>query len=325
MFSFNFSKIIGESSIMKNAISKANVLKNSKSNILLYGESGTGKDLFARSIHYESKRSDRPFLPINCSAVPESLIESILFGYIKGAFTGADKEGKAGLFESAEGGTVFLDEIADMPLMMQAKLLRVLETKTIQRIGDTKYIEVDFRLICATNRELHVMVEENTFRKDLLYRLNTAPIKIPSLKERKEDLPILIDFFIKKFKNINNNDVTEISSDTKELLLKYPWSGNVRELENVIEYACNFCNDGVIKIEDLPLRFTSNHRDDIYPKKNANNSIIVPLDVLEKEEIIKALSIHGLETYGISKAAYDLNISPSTLYRKIKKYSIEFK
>ncbi len=327
MFEFYFKDIIGESKVIKSSIHKANILKDSKSNIIIYGESGTGKDLFARSIHYESKRSNKAFLPVNCSAIPDNLIESILFGYSKGAFTGADEEGKKGIFEAAEGGTVFLDEISDMPLLMQAKLLRCLETKTIQRIGDTEYIKVDFRLICATNRELHEMVDNNLFRKDLLYRINVAPIRIPTLRERSEDLPLLIEHFIAKFKDINNNHIKGIGNETKTLLLEYPWSGNVRELENVIEYACNFCKTEVISIDDLPLRFRSDHRT-TKQKDNENiinnfNNKITPLNILEKNEIIKAIEIYGKEANCMATIASRLNISVSTLYRKIKKYNLQ--
>lgn len=326
MFKFYFKDIIGESEIIKSAIHKANILKDSKSNIIIYGESGTGKDLFARSIHYESKRSKKAYLPVNCSAIPDNLIESILFGYTKGAFTGADSEGKKGIFEAAEGGTVFLDEISDMPPLMQAKLLRCLETKTIQRIGDTEYIKVDFRLICATNRELHEMVDNNLFRKDLLYRINVAPIRIPTLRERSEDLHIFIEHFINKFKDINENHVTGISDETKELLISYQWSGNVRELENTIEYACNFCRNGIIQIEDLPLRFRSDHRNNPVNKEekiiNNMNLDVLPLDILEKKEITKAFEIYSKEENAIAIIASKLNISVSTLYRKIKRYNL---
>lgn len=320
-----FDDIIGKSEVIKSAIKRAQKVMNSSSPIILTGESGTGKEMFARAIHFSSNRKIYPFIPVNCSAIPENLIESILFGYDEGTFTGANKGGKVGLFELAHNGTIFLDEIGDMGMNLQVKMLRVLQDKIIQRVGSSKDIRVDFRLISATHKELHKLVSEGTFRQDLLYRINVFPIVIPSLSERKEDIADLIYYFFEKYKN-SNGELDGISGSALNLFLNYEWEGNIRQLENAVEYACNNCESKTIEISDLPSILSSNHRshtskisDSTYTESSSN---ITPISELEKAEIIKALKLCGNSQYGHQTAANLLGISLSTLYRKIKKYKL---
>ncbi|WP_408955654.1 sigma-54 interaction domain-containing protein [Natroniella sp. ANB-PHB2] len=247
---YEFSDIVGNSKKLNETIQKAKNLGGSESTILIQGESGTGKELFAQSIHNYSKRGREPFIAVNCAALPGNLLESELFGYEEGAFTGAKKGGKPGVFELAHTGTIFLDEIGDIPLDIQSRLLRVLQEEEVMRIGGTKVIPIDIRVIAATNRELRKLVENNEFREDLYYRLNVLPLKIPALRKRKEDIPLLIAFFLQKF----NADDLNFSEEVKSRLYNYNWPGNVRELENCIEYISQTCN-GEVGIGDLPPHF----------------------------------------------------------------------
>jgi transcriptional regulator with PAS, ATPase and Fis domain len=320
-----FDDILYKSKSMEKTIKLSKKVADSSSPITITGESGTGKEMFAKAIHFTSKRKNNPFIPINCSAIPDSLMESILFGYEDGAFTGAKKGGMIGQFELAHNGTVFLDEIGDMNLNMQVKLLRVLETKMIQRIGSSNFINVNYRLITATNKELHEQVRGGSFRKDLFYRIGTIPIRIPSLRERKEDINLLAYYFLNKYKNINNY-IEDISDSVLELLTEYIWEGNVRELEHVIEYSCNTCESKIIEVKDLPSRFWSAHRAETKHGTDLNNlqenNYITNISELEKNEIIKALAYFGNTQNDLVAAANALGISLSTLYRKINKYDL---
>lgn len=247
---YNFENIVGNSNEIKKVIKKAKKLAKSESTILIQGESGTGKELFSQSIHNYSNRENAPFVAINCAAFPDNLLESELFGYEGGAFTGAKKGGKPGVFEQAHTGTIFLDEIGDIPAKIQARLLRVLQEKEIMRIGGTKVIPIDIRVIAATNKDLYQLVQEDKFREDLYYRLNVLSLYIPPLRNRREDILMLIDHFLDKFKADN----IELSKSVISKLYNYDWSGNVRELENCIEYLVQVCK-GKVKIQDLPSHF----------------------------------------------------------------------
>lgn len=301
---------------------KQNVKKiaMSSSTVLITGESGTGKELFARAIHDESNRKDKSFIAINCGAIPDMLLESELFGYAKGAFTGADPMGKMGKFEFANKGTILLDEIGDMPLYLQTKLLRVLQERTIVRIGSNKIIDIDVRVIAATNKDLVKAIKENEFREDLYYRLNVIPLEIPPLRERKEDIKLLIETFLQKYCNLFNKNFLDIKlgDDIWQIFYNYEWPGNVRELENAVEYIINMMGtDGIITKEILPksiFRNTTNifnNEDEIYTLK-----------YLEKNAIKNALEKYGETTEGKKTAAIKLGIGIATLYRKIEEYKL---
>ncbi|HRU41034.1 MAG TPA: sigma 54-interacting transcriptional regulator, partial [Candidatus Diapherotrites archaeon] len=252
---YDFSSIIGKSKQITETKEIAKKLAKSNSTLLLTGESGNGKELFAHAIHKASNKQQGPFVAVNFAALPENLLESELFGYEEGAFTGAKKGGHAGLFEQAHNGTIFLDEIGDASLRIQARLLRVLQEKEVMRVGGTKILPIDVRIIAATNKNLEVLVQEEKFREDLYYRLNVLPIRIPPLRERKEDIPLLIEKILEKF--LKGNEMI-ISSEAMDILMEYDWPGNIRELENTIEYLYNIVGNGVVKSKDLP--FTANIR-----------------------------------------------------------------
>ena len=313
-----FEDIVGKSKEINIVKDYSKKIAKGTSTVLIQGESGTGKELFARAIHYNSERKNCPFVAINCTAIPENLIESELFGYEEGAFTGAKKGGKIGKFELANKGTIFLDEIGDMPLNLQTKLLRVLQESAIERIGSNSLIPVDVRIITATNKNLEQKVEDKEFREDLFYRLNVIPINLPTLKERVEDIDILAYNFLKKFNYKLDRDIKSIDDSVIKLFKGYRWPGNIRELENVMEYAVNMCTKDVIHIDSLPKKLIQCNGNNDY---NSNNDI-VPLKQLEKYEIIKAIDKYGKNNNGIKKACDELGISRATIYRKIKKYGI---
>lgn len=248
---YDFEKIVGESKELTSLIAEVKKIANSKSNVLLLGETGTGKELVARAIHYNSTRREKPFVPINCSAIPESLLESELFGYVKGAFTGAASS-KRGLFEEANGGTVFLDEIGDLSQQLQAKLLRVMDDHEIRPLGGIQSKKIDIRFIAATNKEIEKAVHEGLFREDLYYRINVVTIKLPSLRERKEDIVILAKHFLDKYSNEIGKPVKFIDDGALRLLVDYRWPGNVRELQNIIERAVLITEGNTIFPEHLP-------------------------------------------------------------------------
>lgn len=306
--------IIGENEEILAIKNKVKKIMDSNSTVLITGESGTGKELFARGIHMESNRSNNAFVAINCAAIPDTLLESELFGYVKGAFTGADPKGKIGKIEFANNGTLFLDEIGDMPLYLQSKLLRVLEEREIIRLGSNKPTSVDIRVIAATNKNLESLIEEKMFREDLFYRLNVIPIQIPPLRHRKEDLKTITHYFTNKYSGLFMKGDVKISDEVWDYFISYDWPGNVRELENVIEYAMNMAEiDGTLKLGHLPKSLLSREME-------VNTSL--SLEDMEKDYIIKALSLYGNTHEGKERAADKLGIGIATLYRKIKKYDI---
>lgn len=309
--------ITGNSPVMLKLKEKVGKIANSKSTVLITGESGTGKELMARAIHYESDRRNKPFIAINCGAIPDSLLESELFGYVRGAFSGADPNGRIGKFELANKGTVFLDEIGDMPLFLQVKILRVLQERKIVRIGSNQLISLDIRVIAATNKDLKKLVEEGKFREDLYYRLNVIPIEVPSLRERKEDVELIAMSMIEKYNGFFDKYIHTIEDEAKEMLVNYFWAGNVRELENAIEFMTNMADDtGVLGKETLPqsiLEYYENRE-----SKNSYDTTIMPLKVVETEHILKALDFYGYDTKGKQLAAKQLGIGIATLYRKLE-------
>lgn len=309
---YTFDKIIGNNDKFLSTIELSKKIADSKSTILISGESGTGKEVFAQSIHNYSNRKDEPFIAINCGAIPKNLIESELFGYEEGAFTGAKRSGHPGKFEVADGGTIFLDEIGEMPLDMQTRLLRVIEESTVSRIGGTNEILVDVRIIAATNKNLIEEVEKGNFRKDLFYRLNVLPIKLPSLRERKEDIKLLIEYFMRRISKKLNKKMVKISEKQMEQLMQYPWPGNVRELENFIEL--------IINTEGIPEHFgcSDNRLQTVQYIDHEYEDL--SLDKMEKRYIIKALRKHH---GNITLSAKELSIGRNTLYRKIEKYNID--
>lgn len=307
-----FDMIIGASNSLNSVIDVAKKAAQQDSTILIRGESGTGKELFARAIHLESSRCGKPFIPINCGAIPDTLLESELFGYEEGAYTGAKSGGKPGKLELADGGTVFLDEIGDMPLKLQVKLLRFLEDGKVERLGGIGGKYIDVRVIAATHRNLEELMKEGLFREDLYYRLNVVPLEIPPLRERKEDIPLLIDFFLNKYSQIFSKKVTALTKGAREILINYYWPGNVRELENCIEYAVNMVNDTVIDVEHLPGRIINY---DIHKSK--------PIEIMPFEDMEKQLLKQAWEKFADSReVAKALKISRATVYRKLKKYNI---
>lgn len=307
--------IVGQSVDMIAIKNKIRKIKSSSSTVLITGESGTGKELFARGIHTESDRRDNAFVAINCAAIPDTLLESELFGYIKGAFTGADPKGKMGKIEFANMGTLFLDEIGDMPLYLQSKLLRVLEDREIIRLGSNTTTPVDIRVIAATNKNLEELIEEKMFREDLYYRLNVIPFQIPPLRLRKEDIKILSYFFAEKYSRLFKKRNIDFSEEVLHHFLNYDWPGNVRELENVVEYALNM-------VEDRSM-VTLNHLPKTLFNREIKKTTSLLLEDMEKEYIKSALSIHGISQDGKERAAEELGIGIATLYRKIKKYEIQ--
>ena len=317
----NIFSILGDSKKMMILKSKIRKISNSNSTVLITGESGTGKELVARAIHYEGNRRDKPFIAINCGAIPETLLESELFGYDKGAFSGANSNGRMGKFELANKGVIFLDEIGDMPLYLQVKLLRVLQEKTIVRIGSNKLISLDIRVIAATNKDLKELVRRGKFREDLYYRLNVIPIEIPPLRERKGDLELLLNSLIDKYNIEFNKSVYLIEDNVLEMFRKYKWYGNIRELENVVEFMVNLCDEkGIINETMLPDSFIESFHEQMGLEKNGYNDIkeIIPLKDIEKKYIKKAIEIYGDTTEGKKIAAKKLGIGIATLYRRLE-------
>jgi DNA-binding NtrC family response regulator len=308
----DFKDIIGRSKAIKKVLADVSRIARSDATVLIRGESGTGKEVVARAIHQASSRVFGPFLAVNCTSLPETLLESELFGHERGAFTGAANR-HLGRFELADHGTIFLDEIGDVSLPIQAKLLRVLETKTFQRLGGEKDIVVDIRILTATNRDLEARVKDGAFREDLFYRLNVIPIFIPPLRERRDDILPLTEFFIEKYNRKNNKTVRGVTPEAKDLLLRHAWPGNVRELENLIERAIVLSGGDVIDVADID-PFVKNHID----KGPAFDTLV--LDELEKRTIVEALK----RTNGsLIEASELLGIHRNTLRTKIQKYKIE--
>ena len=319
---YGFEDIQGESEAIKRCIDIARRMAKSESSILITGESGTGKELFAQAIHNNSKRRNYQFVAINCGALPESLLESELFGYTKGSFTGAKEEGKDGLFKIADKGTIFLDEIGELSLSLQAKLLRVLQEGTIRKIGSVLEEKINVRVIAATNRNLESMIKDGTFREDLYYRLNVIPIFIPPLRDRIEDIPMLVNFFINKLNKQLDKNIKGAETEFIEKLVKYQWPGNVRELRNVVERAMNLCYSNLLNEDNLILDFEKN-TNYINEEKRDDFSFTLKevVEIAEKKALLSAIKKHS----SFRKAAKTLGISHTTIMNKIKKYNIECK
>lgn len=317
-YKITLDNIISESEIMEHTKQKALIASKSNSTVLITGESGTGKELFARAIHNHSDRVDNTFVTVNCAAIPDNLLESELFGYEEGAFTGAKKGGKLGKFEIAHKGTIFLDEIGDMSLHLQGKLLRVLQERELDKIGGKSNILIDVRVIAATNKNLVELVEKGQFREDLYYRLNVIPITLPALRQRKNDIPLLIDYMIKEYAHKLNKDVIGIEDDAKKTLIDYSWPGNVRELQNVIEYSINMSDSSLLNLDIIPNNIKSKY----YDEKSNKYEDIRTLEDLEKEEISKALNKFKHYKKDKELVAKSLGISRATLYRKLEKYNL---
>ena len=317
---YTFDNIIGVSEKMQWTKSIAIKAAKGSSTVLVLGESGTGKELFAHSIHNESPRHNAPFIKVNCAAVPDNLLESELFGYDEGAFTGAKKGGKPGKFELANSGTIFLDEIGDMPLSMQAKMLRVLQEKEFERVGGTKTIKLDLRVIAATNRDLEKMIEEGEFRHDLYYRLNIISLTISPLRERVEDIPLLCTMLLKKINKQTPHCIEGVSATALQLLMSYAWPGNVRELENILERAINLMDDDELLItpECLPPVLKKINR--VKDQGETGDNLSGLLGDTERQAILKALEAAGGNK---SEAAKILGIHRSGFYQKMRKYKIQ--
>lgn len=308
---YSFHQIIGKSKPMQEVFDLIRRVSDSPTNVLITGESGTGKELVAKAIHYNSDRRDAPFVPVNCAAIPEQLLESELFGHMRGSFTDA-KMDKRGLFEEAQKGTLFLDEISELPLMLQAKLLRAIQEREIRRVGATKSIPVDVRIIAATNLNLVDEVKHKRFREDFYYRLNVIELRLPPLRERREDIPILVDAFLKKCAAARGRQVKGLSEPALAMLADYAWPGNVRELENVIERAVTLSHGDMIGAEDLPIQVQGARGDRRILDEAAERTL--PLHEVEKEYIVKILEKTGGNKY---QAAHVLGIDRKTLYRKL--------
>ncbi len=315
---------IGNSPQIKKILEEIDIIANTKSSVLITGETGTGKELIAKNIHYKSSRADKPFIKLNCAAIPETLIESELFGYEKGAFTGAEKTTK-GKFELADGGTLLLDEIGEMPIHMQSKLLRVLQEKEIMRLGGSQTISIDVRIIATTNRDLVEEIKNGNFREDLFYRLNVIHFHLPPLRERKEDIPLLIEYFINVYNKENGLDVQGIEDKALKMLLEYNWPGNIRELQNVIERATIYTKVGKIPPEHIKL-LDVNYKN-IEEKNNSNDNenldefsfIVRPGDNIH--EIERKLILNTLQVYpNKTEAAEKIGITVRTLRNKLNEY-----
>jgi len=313
---YGLDQIIGHTRPMMDIYKTVAMVINSTSTVLIQGESGTGKELIARAIHYNSARSSKPFVVINCAALPEQLLESELFGHVKGAFTGAVIS-KKGLFEEAEEGTCFLDEIGDMSLPLQAKMLRMIQEKEIRRVGGKEPIHVNVRIVAATNQPLERKVKEGGFREDLLYRLRVVTITLPPLRERREDIPLLADYFLKKYTAETKKTVAGFSPQAMDILCRYSWSGNVRELQHTIERAVVLTTNTVILPDDLPEQVRNN----AYPEDDLPPFKLITLEELEKKYLIRVLKETGGNK---SEAAKILGVDRRTLYRMAERYHLNF-
>ena len=323
---YSFEQIVGNSKSMQDVFRSLERVVETNVTVSIRGESGTGKELLARSIHFNGLRKKGAFVAVNCAAIPESLLESELFGHEKGAFTGAIAR-RIGKFEQADGGTLFLDEIGDMPHSTQVKILRVLQERRFQRVGGSETVEVDVRVISATNKNLEEEMKNGNFREDLYYRINVYPIFVPPLRKRHEDIPALAAFFLEKYNKEYRRKIKAILPQTLDYLMNYEWPGNVRELENILERSFLHASDGILAAEHLPITITSFREEDL----NSGDSFIdlkkvvsltkqiTPMKDLEKEVLQQALK---LTNYNMSNAALELGIGRTTLYRKLEKYGI---
>lgn len=309
--SYIFGDMVSKSSVMKRIFSILPQVAESSSSVLICGKSGTGKELVARAVHKLSHRRDKPMVTVNCGALPDSLLESELFGYKAGAFTDA-KIDRAGRFAEARGGTLFLDEIGDISPAFQVKLLRVLQEKAYQPLGSDKMVKADVRLICATNKNLKELIEQGKFRQDLFYRINVIKISLPTLKERKEDIPYLVNCFLKKYRGITGKSINSVHNSVMRLFMQHDFPGNVRELENIIEHAFVLCNEEQITTENLPDTFAGSMMSDFeVPNHQQKDS--------EAERILSALEAYN---WNRTRAAQALGMHKATLFRKVKKLGI---
>ena len=318
--SSNQYQIIGESAEIKSILPKCQHVASVNTPVLLTGETGTGKELIARYIHEASSRRNMPFIPINCGAIQKELISSELFGYESGTFTGGKKEGKRGKFEEANGGTIFLDEIGEMPVDLQVHLLRVLQEKEIIRLGSSKTIKIDVKVIAATNRNLEDMMREGLFRKDLFFRLNVISFKIPSLKDRKEDIIPISNFYLDKFaQKYGKSAPIRLTDRTIHFFMNYSWPGNIRELRNAIEHAVIFSSSSIVDRSHLPEYLACLKKKHFNIENEAEQLGYSPIEKTEKEQITKLLIETG---WNISAVSKEMKIARSTMYRKLKKYNL---
>lgn len=318
---YTFDDIMGESEAIRRAKNQALLTARGNSTVLITGESGTGKEMFAKAIHYSSSRAKGPFITVNCGAIPENLLESELFGYEKGAFTGANEKGKFGKFELANGGTIFLDEIGDMPLHLQVKLLHVLQNMRFERVGGNKVIIVDVRVIAATNKDLEAMIKEGTFREDLYYRLSVIPLTIPPLRGRRTDIKPLMYHFLNKYNTFMNKKIIGFTEEVEYIYEAYDWPGNVRELENAIEYGTNMAFGDKIGIDAIPGRLLKNDANTIHIEES-DLPLSEQVKFYEKEIITRKLKKYSSSSNAKDLVAKDLGLSRATLYRKLSELDI---
>lgn len=312
---YSLDNIIGQSPVMQKLFDIATRVSKSPCSVFLVGESGTGKDLVAQAIHHHSDRSQERFVPINCGSIPEGLLESELFGHVKGSFTGAIAD-KEGLVQAANGGTLFLDEIGDMPLSLQVKLLRLIQNKEIQKVGSTETLPVDVRIIAATHHDIASRIKAGAFRQDLYYRINVVEIEVPPLRDRQGDLSLLVNRFLKHYSETLKKNVVKISSEVRRVFLKYNWPGNVRELQNAIERAVALCEGDTVELGDLPRVFES-----IMSKGSIfSGTLSERLANFESKCIESSIEDNGHDLEGVSK---ELGVSLATLYRKMKKIKVD--
>jgi formate hydrogenlyase transcriptional activator len=324
---FNFEEIVGESTVLKRALAQVELAAPAGTTVLLLGETGTGKELFARAIHNLSPRRDRTFVKINCAAIPSGLLESELFGHEKGAFTGAISQ-KVGRFELADRGTLFLDEVGDLPLELQPKLLRVLQEQEFERLGGTRTTRVDVRVVAATNSDLSKLVAERAFRSDLYYRLNVFPIQIPALRERPEDIPLLVRYFVQKFSRSLNKEVEYIPADAMDALSNYSWPGNIRELENLLERAVILSPGKELRVPLSELKSATlgaaagADSSSSFTSLTSSTSSISTLEEAERHHILRALKQTQWRIAGPKGAALLLGIKRTTLQARMRKLGI---
>ncbi|MBD3218968.1 MAG: PAS domain-containing protein [candidate division Zixibacteria bacterium] len=309
---YTFENILSRNNKMRELFNILPTIAESESSVLIEGESGTGKELVARAVHELSPRKDGPFIGLNCGALPDNLLESELFGYTAGAFTDAKKD-KKGRFELAEGGTLFLDEIGNISSAMQIKLLRVLQEKTFERLGGTRTIAADFRIVSATNQPLDELIEKGDFRKDFFYRINVIKIALPPLRERREDIPLLADHFVQNLNRLHQKDINGVSPPALKILMNHDYPGNIRELENIIEHAFVLCGSGIIKPEFLPE----------YLQKGNSIPAIEIASTMDEMESLFILAALKRNNWSRKDTAREIGVNPSTLYRKIKKLGLK--
>ncbi|KUL31894.1 sigma-54-dependent transcriptional regulator, partial [Chlorobium limicola] len=316
---FAFQGIISQSSTMAQVMNIAGRVASSNATVLVTGETGTGKELIAKAVHFASSRREQPFIVVNCAALPETLLESELFGHEKGAFTGADRL-RRGRFEMAAGGTLFIDEVGEIPLSLQVKLLRVLQEKTYERVGSSTSLVADVRIVAATNRDLESMISEGSFRPDLYYRLNVVSIRIPPLRDRRDDIPPLIDLFLQRFSNENGKRITGISREAMDVLMKYSYPGNIRELENIVQQSVVLSRSSTITRDDLPIRVSEPPHPEACGKDEMQGTFTEKVEAFEQAMILGAMKATGnVQT----RAAELLGISERHLRYKLKKYGLK--